>query len=72
MIRLTEEFTPEEEEIYRIDECKVFARKDGSMILKCGGNVQNIKIGDMELRFIQGISELVRSLKSSEEKTQQK
>jgi len=69
---LTEEFTPEEEEIYRIDECKVFARKDGSMVLKCGGNVQELKLGDMELRFIQGISELVKSLKSDEEKTQQK
>ena len=69
MIRLKEEQTPEEEEIYRIDECTVFAREDGSMVLKCGGNVQEIKLGDMELRFIQGISELVKPLKSSKEKT---
>lgn len=64
--------TPEEEEIYDLQGCKVYVRRDGSLAFKCKDDVK-IEIGKMELRFFQGISEMVASIrKTTDEKVTNK
>jgi len=62
--------TPEEEEIYQTDTCKVFVKKDGSASFRCK-DVKNIEVGDLELNLLQAISEIAKSMKkeSVDEKT---
>jgi len=64
--------TPEEEEIYQTDACKVFIKKTGDASFRCKKGTENIEVGDLELNLLQGISEIAKSMKkeSVDEKAQ--
>ena len=60
--------TVEEEEIYQTGACKIFVRRDGSVAFKCKKEVKTIELGDMELRYLQGVSDMVKALENEEER----
>lgn len=50
-----------EEEVFEIDNCRIYIDKKGDVKIKCRQKIDKIKIDDLELRMIQGISDLVKT-----------
>ena len=65
---MEEETTVEEEEIYQTGACKIFVRRDGIVAFKFKIEVKTIELGYIELRYLQGVSDMVKALENEEER----